>query len=71
MPDRDRILFCVNNPRSPDEHAFLLDAGCVGRDCLGVCTRCFETRLLVVRDTPVEGDNYPEILARAKAIARD
>ena len=60
------ILFCVNNPRSLEERQMLMDAGCRMRDCLGLCSRCFETRLVVVADEPIEGEDYGSILAHAR-----
>jgi uncharacterized protein YuzB (UPF0349 family) len=56
------IRFCVNNPRSLEERNELIERGALVRDCLGNCTRCFETRFLEIDDTFVEGDSYPEII---------
>lgn len=63
------ILFCINNPRSLQERQQLTDAGCVSRDCLGVCSRCFDTRFVAVRDEIIEGDSYERILADARRAA--
>lgn len=71
MPEPRRpILFCINNPRSLDERRMLLDAGCVSRDCLGLCSQCFETRLLVQDDDATEGETYEAILAEIRRRAR-
>lgn len=65
------IRFCTQNPRTNAERQALLDAGCVLRDCLSNCSRCFYTRFLCVDDEPIEGDDYESILAEARRLAAD
>ncbi len=62
---KTRIRFCVNNPRSLAERNALIEAGYECRDCLGNCTRCFETRFLEIDGKNIEGDSYNEILRSA------
>lgn len=64
------ILFCINNPRSLQERQQLTDAGCVSRDCLGICSRCFDTRFVAVRDEIIEGESYERIIAEARRAAQ-
>ncbi len=69
MPDQPgAIRFCTQNPRTNAERDALLAAGCVLRDCLSNCSRCFETRFLCVGDTSIEGEDYETILAQARAL---
>ena len=68
MPDRRVIRFCTQNPRTNAERDALLAAGCVLRDCLSNCSRCFETRFLCVGDEAIEGEDYDTILAKARAL---
>lgn len=68
MNEHKPILFCINNPRSLEERRMLQDAGCVSRDCIGRCARCFETRMLLVKKRPIEGDNYTDLLAQARRL---
>lgn len=60
------IRFCVNNPRGLAERNDLIARGFVNRDCLGNCSRCFETRFLEIEDEFIEGDSYDAILKLPK-----
>ena len=61
--DPERIIrFCVNNPRNLTERNDLIARGFVNRDCLGNCSRCYETRFLEIDGEKIEGESYDEIL---------
>jgi len=60
------IRFCINNPRNLQERQDLIDKGIPSRDCLGNCTRCFETRFLEIDDEQIEGESYQQILDSIK-----
>tara|TARA_R110002073_G_scaffold118918_1_gene258492 strand:+ start:374868 stop:375083 length:216 start_codon:yes stop_codon:yes gene_type:complete len=60
-PER-KIRFCVNNPRNLAERNDLIAREFVNRDCLGNCTRCYETRFLEIDNRNIEGESYDEIL---------
>ena len=60
------VRFCINNPRNLQERQQLLDKGYQSRDCLGNCTRCFETRFLEINEEQIEGETYQQIIDSTK-----
>lgn len=60
------VRFCINNPRNLAERQDLINRGFSSRDCLGNCTRCFQTRFLEIDDEQIEGDSYQHIIDSAK-----
>ncbi len=63
---KPNIRFCINNPRNLAERQDLINQGYPSRDCLGNCTRCFETRFLEINDEQIEGETYQQIIDSAK-----
>lgn len=61
-PTTPNARFCINNPRNLAERQDLINKDIPSKDCLGNCTRCFETRFLEIEGEQIEGDSYQEIL---------
>jgi len=60
------IRFCINNPRNLTERQDLIARGIPSKDCLGNCTRCFQTRFLEIQGTQIEGQSYQHIIESTK-----